>query len=239
MQDSISEEHNLTKISIVTITPEMSQDVVFSLGQCYIGISLENPVFHSGALETLLLWGTQNFRQCLVVTGDYLLRFNERIFNGLADEAACEAAQRAGDEFLLETRDLFQRLDNQRISFVRWKPCLQSRQYRESKAILDKLFADDSDFRASVQRDAFSFIRRQAKANRSFAISKEQAIELSCCYLLEEMAVFSALSEQGWRVELYPGPELKVLVDIAKGKYLNVPNGLKHRVNVELRISGG
>jgi len=67
----------------------------------------------------------------------------------------------------------------------------------------------------------------------------EEAIELSCRYLLEEITVFSALSDQGWKVELYPGPELRVLVDIAKGEYSRIPQGLKERVNVELRIAGG
>jgi hypothetical protein len=45
------------------------------------------------------------------------------------------------------------------------------------------------------------------------------------------------LSEQGWKVELYPGPELNVLVDIAKGKYQGIPEGLKDRINVELQIT--
>ena len=65
----------------------------------------------------------------------------------------------------------------------------------------------------------------------------EVAIELSCRYLLEEVAVFSALSEQGWGVELYPGPELHVLSEVAKDKLINVPQGLKERINVELKIS--
>jgi len=65
----------------------------------------------------------------------------------------------------------------------------------------------------------------------------EKAIEISSQYLLEEIAVFSSLSEQGWKVELYPGPELTVLIDIAKGQYSDIPEGLKERVNVELRIS--
>ena len=35
---------------------------------------------------------------------------------------------------------------------------------------------------------------------------------------------------------MYPGEELNVLVDIAKGKYSGIPEGLKERVNVELKI---
>ena len=68
-------------------------------------------------------------------------------------------------------------------------------------------------------------------------VDTRQALELCCQYLLEEISVFSALSEQGWNVELYPGAELCVLAEIAKGEYSAVPKGLKERVNVELKIS--
>ena len=59
---------------------------------------------------------------------------------------------------------------------------------------------------------------------------------MCCKYLLEEIAVFNVLSEQGWRVELYPGSELNALVEVAKGKFPDVPQGLKNRINVELKI---
>ena len=77
------------------------------------------------------------------------------------------------------------------------------------------------------------------KRNKTLAVSGERALRLSCEYLLEEIAVFSALSEQGWQVELYPGSELVVLVYIARGKCLNVPQGLIKRISVELKIAPG
>jgi hypothetical protein len=36
---------------------------------------------------------------------------------------------------------------------------------------------------------------------------------------------------------LYPGPELKVLEETAKGMYQGIPEGLKDRINVELKNS--
>jgi tRNA-dependent cyclodipeptide synthase len=121
---------------------------------------------------------------------------------------------------------------------TRWEPCLQSEEYKKAKVILDELFASDSAFRASIERDAFSFVKRQTRRDLKPIVATEEAIEFSCRYLLEEITVFAALSAQGWEVELYPGPELGVLVDIAKGQYARVPQGLKERINVELRIAG-
>lgn len=236
---SQSKNLNLPSVSIVRTTPKISEEELFSYKRCYLGISLDNPIFRGRTLEALLLWAVRNFDRCLVVVGDYLCRFNSLIFNGLKNDAAPKAAHAAGDSFILGTSELFKRLPRGKISLTRWEPCLDSVEYKKSRAVLDNLFASDSDFRASVERDASSFARRQTKRNQTLAVSMEDAIELSCQYLLEEIAVFSALSEQGWKVELYPGPELHVLIDAAKGKYSRIPQGLKERINVELRICEG
>ncbi len=235
--DSRFENLDLPAVSVVRTIPGISRQQLSSYGRCYLGISLENPVFQGRSLRALLSWAAENFEQCLVIIGDYLTRFNERIFNGLQPDAAHQAAEDAGRAFMLRTAELFQQFDEQKIRLTQWKPCLDTREYKKARAILDELFTSNSDFRASVEKDAVSFATRQTKRSRPLAVTTEEAIELSGQYLLEEIAVFSALSEQGWKVELYPGPELSVLVDIAKGRFPHIPAGLKDRISVELRIS--
>ena len=234
--DSGFEKLNLPSISIETITPKIPRQELFSYKKCYIGISLDNPGFYGKSLQALLLWGLGNFQQVLIVVGDYLRRYNEQIFTGLDIDQAGRAAHEFGDLFFEKTSDFFDQIPNQRLVLTRWAPCLGSDEYKGSKKILDKLYDSDESFKASVLKDAASFIKRQQKRNFKLAVSKEQAVELSCRYLLEEIAVFSALSERGWKVELYPGPELSVLKEISKGKYSNIPRGLKERINVELKI---
>jgi tRNA-dependent cyclodipeptide synthase len=201
-----------------------------------MGISLANPVFQGKALEVLLAWMTDRFDESLVVIGDYLWRFNEQIFSGLDSAQAEQSAKALGDAFIEKTNELFKKLSGEKVDLTRWESHLSTAEFLKSKKELDHLFESDSNFRSSVERDAFSFVRRQVKQSKKFAVETEKAIELSSQYLLEEIAVFSALSEQGWHVELYPGPELRVLVDIVKGKYQHIPKGLKERINVELRV---
>lgn len=237
MPDSKFKNPDLPAISVARTIPGISQQQLFSYKRCYLGISLENPVFQGRSLRALVSWAAENFEQCLVIIGDYLTRFNERIFNGLERDSAQQAAEDAGRAFMVRTAELFEQFDEQRIRLTRWKPCLDTSEYKKAKAMLDELFTSNSDFRASVEKDAVSFATRQTKRNRTLGVTTEEAIELSGRYLLEEIAVFSALSEQGWKVELYPGPELSVLVDIAKGRFRHIPSGLKDRISVELRIS--
>ena len=230
------ENLDLPSISIARTTPKVSEEELFSHERCYMGISLDNPGFEGKNLQALLLWALGNFERCLVVVGDHLCRFNEQIFNTSSYDEAAEAAHRRGDLFMNKTRDFFEQIPAKRLVVTRWQQCLTSNEYKEAKVIIEELFASDEAFRASVERDAFSFVKRQTRRNQKPLVTTEEAIELSCSYLLEEITVFAALSAQGWEVELYPGPELSVLVDIAKGRYVHVPKGLTKRINVEIAI---
>lgn len=226
-------------VRIVETTPAVSRERLFAHRRCYMGISLDNPVFTGATLKTLLRWATGHFDKCLIVVGDYLRRYNEQIFSALTGPAAAEAALGSGQEFLDRNRDLLASFDSEKLVVTRWQPCLTGREYLDARQTLADLYGADDKFRAAVQRDGAAFLRRQQRHGRKLAVEEERAIELSCEYLLEEIAVFSSLAQQGWKVELYPGPELDVLVEAARGDYTGIPAGLKDRVNVELRLHKG
>ena len=225
------------EVKIGKILPEISLKDLFSRKKCYLGISLDNPLFEGETLKALLLWAEKNFGQVLVIVGDYLSRFNERILSGCDEKRAGELAIERGETFLLKTKDLFTGLPSEKVHLTRWQEHLQGVEFQKAKTVLDGLFETNEEFRAAVEYDAAAFVKRQKKQNRILAVGMEEAIGLSSQYILEEIAVFSALSEKGWTVELYPGPELKVLTEAAKGRFPGLPEGLEGRVNVELKIS--
>ncbi len=225
---------NKNRVQVGPITPRIPLDQVLARGRCYMGISLDNPVFRGRTLTDLVRWAVDHFDRCQVIIGDTLRRHNEQILRGLQGSQAIEAAREVGDSFLREHRDLFASLDG-RLGIIRWDECLSWPEYRTDRKTVDSLYAGEPDFRSAVQRDAFAFVKRLKKRQSKLAVSDEQAIELSSQYLLEEISVFSALSSRSWSVELYPGPELEVLVKIASGAFAEIPQGLRQRVNVELK----
>ena len=239
MSESNWAKGNLPPVHIVTIMPEMPEETLSRYRRCYMGISLDNPVFHGKAMEALLAWATQRFEHCLVIAGDYLRRHNEYILNGFSDGAAEQASLAAGEAFIEATRDIFAKAPADRVQLVRWRDCLAFDEYGRARAELDALFDADAAFKAAVREDATGFVTRQTRNGRRLVVPAEEAVEVSCRYLLEEIAVFSALSEKGWKVELYPGPELAVLVQAAKGVFSGIPRGLSERVNVQLKCGKG
>ena len=85
MLDSNFDNLILPSVSIARISPEVSEQELFSRKQCYIGISLDNPVFRADFLDALLVWAVGNFDRSLVVVGDYLRRHNEYILHGAGE----------------------------------------------------------------------------------------------------------------------------------------------------------
>ena len=234
--DSDFKNPELPCVKVVKILPRMSEAELFAQKKCYLGISIENPIFEGDSLKALLNWASERFEQCLVVVGDDLCRFNQRIVNGLAPDKALEAAHRQGDAFIAQAGPIIESISKGNIKLTRWNEHLRSDAYRQSRTALDKLFATDAGFKAAIEKDAVSFAQRQSQRASTIAVEMDEAIELCCQYLLEEIAVFSALSERNWRVELYPGSELHALVDVARGKFADVPKPLADRINVELKV---
>ena len=100
-------DSNIDDVRIVRTTPSVAHEDVFAHRKCYMGISLDNPVFAGDSLAALLLWAVEKFDTCLVVAGDYLRRHNEYILNGIDGSQAKNAALGAGDEFIERTKGLF------------------------------------------------------------------------------------------------------------------------------------
>ncbi len=226
----------LPDISIAKILPRLPDSQLFSRKKCYLGISLENPLFAGDSLRAMLIWAAEKFEQCLVIVGDYLARFDEQIITGCDENKAGQLAIKTGDSFISQTKGIFAALPSGRVTLTRWKEHLQAEEFKRSKKTLDEIFESNEDFRKSVEYDALSFVERQKKHNQRPAVETDVALRLCCQYIMEEIAVFSSLSERGWGVELYPGSELRVLAEVAKGLYTRVPEGLKNRISVELKI---
>ncbi len=234
--DSNSKSDNLPPVRIVKVLPNVPEPQVLAHRQCYLGISLENPVFAGDSFAALLNWAAAHFERCLIIVGDYLCRYNGILFDGMSQEKACEQAIRLGDDFLQKNTTLLSGFDSDQFQITRWKEHVQSPHFISNRRALGRLFDSSKAFAAAIEKDAAAFIKRQQNHKRTLAVDKQLAIRLCCEYLLEEIAVFSAVSEQGWHVELYPGPELSVLAEIENGQYDGIPTGLKQRINVELHI---
>ena len=109
----------------------------------------------------------------------------------------CVAAHAKGDEFLADNADLFDELHDKNIRITRWDEHIHNNLYHETRAVLKNIFVGNALFKEMIEKDAVSFVTRMMRRKEELAVEYDQAVWLCCEYLMEEIAVFSALSEQG------------------------------------------
>ena len=223
------------KANITRIIPPISANQL-NISKCYMGVSIGQPNFTCDRFRTVLQWISRNSETCLIVIGDDLLRFNIMAEKGISEKASLIISRHIGESeehFIATlTRDFF----DCRFIITRWRNWTESQEFRDYHDALKILNKTDSAFADSVRKSANGFLSRRVKRRTTLNVPANLAVELSVAYLLEEISVFCLLASKGWNTEVYPGPELSVLEEIAKGKYQDVPPPLKHRINISLRV---
>jgi len=228
-------KHTKYRIRVEGVTPTTARPNLFDYKKCVLGVSMTNPVFWRSSLDTMLGWMEGNFDQSMILVGDYLHRHNEQILNGNYQEQAIKTAVATGDRFIDYLDQYLPDYSEDRFVVQRWKPLYDDPDFLKAKQLLDTLYHSNPSVKASIQSTAALFVW-QKQERQNFKVNKEEAIRLSSEYLLEEMAIFSMLIDRGWNVVLYPGSQLPMLMEIAKGKFKDVPNSLNKGVYVELKV---
>lgn len=223
------------RIKIENITPANRNFDLATKRKCILGVSMSNPVFWRSSLGTMLNWMQENFDSSLILVGDYLQRHNEQISNGNEASLAIETAMQKGDLFAEKLNQYLPKYNSNSFQIARWKPLYENADFQKHKNVLEKIYHSNSAVKKSIEETAQFFVS-QKQERMDFKVSEEEAIRLSVAYLLEEMAVFSILIDQGWDVVLYPGAQLPLLMEIAKGEFEGIPNSLNKGIYVELKI---
>jgi len=223
------------RIRVEHITPSVPEETIYTHQKCILGVSMSNPVFWRSSLDTMFGWMEENFDHSLILVGDYLQRLNEQILNGDNADLAIQTALEKGNKFVQRTQQFLKNHSAEKFEIYRWKPLYDEPDFQRAKETLHMLYHSNPEVKASIQSTASLFVLQKMEQN-DFKVSKERAIQLSAEYLLEEMAVFSMLIDRGWKVVLYPGAQLPLLMEIASGKFRDVPNSLNKGIYVEMKI---
>ena len=223
------------KLRIAQVLPQTSEEELFEESRCVLGVSMTNPVFWRSSLNDLVEWMSQHFEESMVLVGDYLHRLNAQILTGEGEEAAAIQALAMGEEFMERLKPALRRVPEGAFVVQRWKPFHDDPGFWEAKREMDALYRENASVKASIDSTASLFVRQKTERD-AFRVDKKLAVELSAQYLLEEMAVFSLLINRGWKVVVYPGAQLPLLMEIATGRFKDVPNHLHQGIYVELNV---
>ena len=224
------------KIKIADIAPKLITDTKYSDKKCYLGISINNPFFWGKHVDLLLKWISDHFDSCLIIIGDHLHRLNEYILNGISGQEAIDAGLKLGDEALAIFSEQIKKYPKGKFEIHRWQTYHDDNKCQQEKLKLTKSCDSNYFFNKSIINSCTEFIDRHIDRGNNPKVTYEKAIQLSKEYLLEEMAVFSILIEQGYTVQVYPGSQLPVLKEFAEHKFEDIESNLRDGIYIDLFV---
>lgn len=199
----------------------------------YISMSMNNTVFHN---EGMLLAALNEIRshtsEITIIVGDYLHRYNERIFSGCSEQEAIQKSLERGKKLI----DIFKKVAV-RIEGLEWK-LLFTYDFTTDPSFLGKfkyyelLCVRNRHFHRLTEYTIDVFLRRQS----DIRVNYKKARELCCFYLIEELVIFELLAERGFVVNIYPGNQLPIIKAIVSGDLENVSEPLEKIQAVEIKF---
>ena len=204
--------------------------------QWYIPVSVGHPAFRGKKLRQLVTFVAAHARRSIFVIGDDLLRLNVMMRTGASESEALGVARLRGEQQAMSLQRERRRFPDAdlALSFVRdWTSRSSFLPYRLA---LERMSQTNSSFAKAIEQCAYAYL--VSHQDRPLAVSENSAMMLSREFLLEEIAVFTILSHEGWSTEAYPGPELPVLIELAAGRYPEAPIPLQQRISIQLAFSG-
>lgn len=176
-------------------------------------------------------WTEAAFDRCTILLGDSLQRLTIEATEARPPaDAAREAASRAG---ALAARLAIAR---PHAPIMRMSEVVRERTFRSRLARFEGVYSATPTFRDMIDADARAFCERQQRHDRLLT-SFDAALALSVRYLLEEVAIYAVLAENGWLAEAYLGSELEVLAGFMRGEFPGIAPALEQRTHISLRVS--
>lgn len=218
------------RVQVLAIHPNGLHFEDIPTSSAILGISLSNPTFAGPSLPPFLDWATLHFGEVVILFGDYLERHN--VPSADPALAASAAMQKA-----IHLRDYIERCVSRfprgRFSFQSAHDIMCQEPFAKAYSSLVQHFEADFPFKETVMSDVDKYIQRK---QRIPGATKDELVRRSVAYILEELALFSLLADQGYRVQIYPGRHLRVFTALATQQLVSPLAGLNKLICIDLRV---
>ena len=149
-----------------------------------------------------------------LLVGDYLHRNNLKAFNGLSDSEAVTESLKQGEAIIAILNEAIALRPKLKCNIIRFQSIYDDSRFRHFYLLLRQEIRENESFHQGIEKTISLFIERQMKVD---TIPKDA--RLACeNYILEELAAFLVLKEDGLNTNIYPGSQLLVLKDILHQK---------------------
>jgi tRNA-dependent cyclodipeptide synthase len=200
--------------------------------RAFIGVSSTPPPGMAG-LRKLVAWADQRFPDTQLVLGDHLDQYNiasEHVSLRQAEKQAIAQSARLRAAIASMLAEVAPRCHMTSSAELR-----QRKEFSSTLAKVSAHFDQHEEFRQAVLKDVEAFELRQARRGEPASTVRHK---YHIDYVLEELAMFAVMVEDGYPIHLYAGTHLTVLRAMANRCLAAPVPALAAQVCVELSVSG-
>jgi len=190
----------------------------------FLGLSLGYPLFNNNISEVIDTADKQ-FHNFLLIVGDYLYRHNYQWYYGVNENRAITIARSRGDKMLKKIRKKLAEPTLCNFNVIRWEELTKRKSFTEFHQEVNRAVRHNIELGDVFKQCAAEFVDYREKLG-TVILDRNRAIELSTNFLIEEIAVFAMLAEEGWIYDTYPGRQLPIFELLSKRHYPEMPKPL-------------
>lgn len=192
-----------------------------------VSIGCGKPLEHVAAGYS---WARETFPETRILIGDSLFEITLGITHGMSGPVA-ERYSRS------EMNRILRRIHHPsgRNEVIRTSDLVITQEFLRALKIIRAARISNPGFATAVEADAISFVARQERRSR-LGIETSRALQLACSYIEQEVAIYLALANEGWLLDVYLGSELGALKGVIEGKIPGVARVLEKRIFIELAV---
>lgn len=175
-----------------------------------IDISIGMPYSESDKFNATCLWTGPRFKHAIISVNDTLQRYNHMFETGMSEQDAIELCHKEGHAWIARNIQYLESFESYTIN--RWDQYLEHPNFKSQLKIVTDRFNQDPDFKQAVNQMVDNIWHRRYHKRTDVAFRRVEFFDFSTQYLLEEIAVFSNMAQDGIEHHIYPG----TFLDLAK-----------------------
>lgn len=205
---------------------------------CFVPICLYSFMANRPFLHEYLPWAAARCERPRIIIGDYMERHNIMAFESVSEAEAIGKAERRGQKL---SRDIEALLLNHNMNGgVQLNSCREVIETPECQVIISAVreFASlNEHFKEDIdQQVALMLTNTKRLSRRSIAAVNSTDMARLREYMIEEIAFFIGLYNEGYTTEIYPGRDMAILEKMASSRYVGFPYDFSERTHISVAV---
>lgn len=206
----------------------------------FLALSPDSKFLTRKRVSAVLRWLLPRTTKVMIAEGTFLTRWNLQAFDGVSAAVATQLAEERGHRIAETIRAAVRDADHLRASnmveLIDWSSVVRTPEFVEIRNRIAAFADANADFSQGIDDLVGEYLDRRMRREPTTVSVSTGASQLLRAYVLEELAMFVQLYDHGLHVEVYPGDDINLMRQVARGDFPSFPFDLSERTHIAVAL---